>query len=136
MYHKMSDFYSKELIEACKPYENVKFEEEEWEEEVGKGSMQKARIDMEDIKDVAKFLGEARTKELKDYLLQAIENDIDEGIKNSYNYVIPTEEISDMMHEIWDECRDQLMRKYKKKLKGVLEQQIEELLNNYKPEKK
>ena len=33
MYHKMSDFYSKELIEACKPYENVKFEEEEWEEE-------------------------------------------------------------------------------------------------------
>ena len=89
---------------------------------------------MEDIRDIAKFLGEARTKELKDYLVQAIENDIDEGIKNSYNYVIPTDEISDMMHEIWEECRDELMRKYKKKLKGVLEQQIEELLNNYKPE--
>lgn len=91
---------------------------------------------MEDIRDIAKFLGEARTKELKDYLVQAIENDIDEGIKNSYTYVIPTDEISEMMGEIWEECRDELMRKYKKKLKGVLEQQIQELLNNYKPEGK
>jgi hypothetical protein len=92
------------------------------------------RADMEDIRDIAKFLGEARTKELKDYLVHAIENDIDRGIEDSYTYVIPTDEISEMMNEIWEECRDQLMRKYKKKLKGVLEKQIEELLNKYKPE--
>ena len=91
---------------------------------------------MEDIRDIAKFLGEARTKELKDYLVHAIENDIDRGIEDSYTYVIPTDEISEMMNEIWEECRDQLMRKYKKKLKGVLEKQIEELLNKYKPEEK
>lgn len=86
---------------------------------------------MENINDVAKFLGESRTKDIKDYLVQAIENDIDEGIKNSYTYVVPTEEISDMMREIWEECRDQLMRKYKKKFKGVLEQEILKVLERY-----
>ena len=86
---------------------------------------------MENINDVAKFLGESRTKEIKDYLVQAIMNDIDEGIKNSYNYVIPTDEISDMMREIFDECREQLMKKYKKQLKGILEQEILKVLERY-----
>lgn len=36
MYHKMSDFYSKELIAACKPYENVMLVLEDCEEEGAK----------------------------------------------------------------------------------------------------
>lgn len=68
MTHKMSDYYSKELIEACKPYENVKFEEEEWEEEEAKAIEKLSRIEQIINKPLNRAKGSVSIRELREVI--------------------------------------------------------------------
>lgn len=68
MPYKMSNYYSKELIEACKPYENVKFEEEEWEEEEAEAIEKLSRIEQIINNPLNRAKGSVSISELREVL--------------------------------------------------------------------
>ena len=84
----------------------------------------------EDTKALCKILGTERTEKLKDYILNVIEMDIDDSVRNSYNYVISPETFTEFGEEVFSEVKEELKKKYKKALKGVLEAKILEVIDN------
>lgn len=85
---------------------------------------------MSDLKAICEVLGTERAEELKDYILGAIENDIDESLRNTYNYVISPDTFTELGEEVFEEVKAELKRKYKKQLKGVLESKILKVISD------
>ena len=79
---------------------------------------------MDKLNAICELLGTDRVEKLKDYILGVIECDIEDTVKNSYNYIISPETFEMLGEEVFDEVKEELKKKYKKQLKGVLEAKI------------
>ena len=87
-------------------------------------------INMESMNEIAKFLGEARIEDLKDYIVDEIKVDIAESIHDSYIYIISPDEFSKFGDEVFNEVKEELKKKYKKQLKSVLEAKILKVIDD------
>lgn len=85
---------------------------------------------MESMNEIAKFLGEARIEDLKDYIVDEIKVDIAESIHDSYIYIISPDEFSKFGDEVFNEVKEELKKKYKKQLKSVLEAKILKVIDD------
>lgn len=85
---------------------------------------------MSDLKAICEILGTERTEKLKDYILGVIECDIDDSVRDSYNYIISPDTFTALGDEVFEEVKAELKRKYKKQLKGVLESKILKVIND------
>ena len=89
---------------------------------------------MNELKALCELLGTDRTEKLKDYILDAIETDIDNSIRNSYDYVISPDTFTELGEEVFEEVKEELKKKYKKQLEGVLEKIILKTISESKPQ--
>lgn len=88
---------------------------------------------MSELKALCELLGTDRTEKLRDYILDAIERDIDDSIDNSYNYVISPDTFTELGEEVFEEVKEELKKKYKKQLKGVFEKKILKTISELEP---
>lgn len=79
---------------------------------------------MNDLQALCELIGTDRVETLKDYILDIMEKDIEESVKESYNYIISPDTFAEFGVEVFEEVKAELKKKYKKQLKGELELQI------------
>lgn len=78
---------------------------------------------------LCELLGTDRVETLKDYILNIMEKDIEESVRDSYNYIISPDTFAEFGAEVFEEVKAELKKKYKKQLKGELELQILEVID-------
>lgn len=88
---------------------------------------------MDDIMRVSDFLGEERMERLKDFIVEKLMANIDECISERW-FVLP-DEFQNTMNELAEQCREQIIRKYRKKLTDAAEQRVNEMIDELKGEK-
>lgn len=93
--------------------------------------MNKATIN--DIMSIADFLGEERMEKLKDFIVEKLMKNIDGSINQRW-FVLP-DEFQNTMYELAEQCREQIIKKYRKKLTDAAEQRVNEMIDELKGEK-
>lgn len=81
---------------------------------------------MTDLECLMQILGADAHQDIKEYMMYLLKEEMKDAFQEGW--IFPLYEFQEMICDIWEEIRDELKRKYKKQLKGKMEQKILELI--------
>lgn len=81
---------------------------------------------MSDFECLMQILGTETHKDIKEHLVYLLKEEMEDAFKEEW--IFPQDKFHEMLCDIWDEIREELKRKFKKQLKGAMEQKILEII--------
>ena len=84
--------------------------------------------DFSTVKNVMDFLGEENLDKIRETMTDALIDNLTESIDKNW-IVLP-----DTFQEMWNEVAEEVMKKYRKKLKDAMCEQVEQMIARMKPD--
>lgn len=81
---------------------------------------------MTDFECLLQILGADAHQDIKEYMMYLLKEEMKDAFQEGW--IFPLYEFQEMIRDIWEEIHDELKRKYKKQLKGKMEQKILEII--------
>ena len=83
-----------------------------------------------DIKTIKDFLGDERIECLKDYVVEKLQDNLEESIDDRY-LVFPND-FTELWDELFESCKKEIIKRYKKTLTDVMSEKVEEYISKLK----
>ena len=78
--------------------------------------------DLSTVKNVLEFLGEENVEKIRTAMTDALIDNLTESIDKNW-IVLPSD-----FSELWNKIADEVGRKYRKKIKGAMEETVEKMI--------